>query len=112
MKKRMLLTFPVSEKQVEMNSSHKPFTFSGDSRHETKLNWCRNDLRAVLAEKVCDHRCCSGFFLCSWCVWRLALNDLLIKAGPPLSGLIMLWGSEVCYRAAGGQSSCSMLIVL
>lgn len=42
--------------------------------------------------------------------WRLALNDPLIKAGPPLSGLIVCWGSGVTYRAAGGQSSCSMLI--
>lgn len=43
---------------------------------------------------------------------RLALNDLLIKAGPPLKGLIMQWRSEVIYRAAGGQSSCSTLIAL
>lgn len=52
------------------------------------------------------------WLFCIPVVSRLALNDLLIKAGPPLSGLIMLWGSEVSYRAAGGQSSCSMLIVL
>lgn len=45
-------------------------------------------------------------------VLRLDLNDPLIKADPPLSGLIMQWGSGVMYRAAGGQSSCSMLITL
>lgn len=79
--------------------------------HEIKLNWRQNDLRAVLAERFVITGAALAF-LCSCCVLRLALNDLLIKAGPPLSGLIMLWGSEVSYRAAGGQSSCSMLIVL
>lgn len=37
-------------------------------------------------------------------------NDILVRAGPPLSRLIMLLRSEVMYRVAGGQSSCSMLI--
>lgn len=100
-----------SLRKIEMNSYHKPFTFSGDSMHEIKLNWHQNDLRALLTERFAI----TGdalVFLCSHGVLWLALNDLLIKAGPPLSGLIMLWGSEVSYRAAGGQSSCSMLIVL